>query len=104
MTTTHVATKEEKGAERTRVGRAYQPNVDILETKDELTLVADMPGVNRDAIDVNFDDGVLSIHGKVEPRWPEGGIQAEYANGVLTLHLPKAEAAKPRKIAVQSAS
>lgn len=116
-------------AERTRGGQVYRPQVDILETGDELVLVADLPGVKSDAIDIGFEDGTLTIQGKVEPRYGEdrsflvreygigdfyrtfrvseeidaSRIQAESAGGVLTVHLPKAEKAKPRKIAVKSA-
>jgi HSP20 family protein len=130
MTTANVETHEEKPVERTRPARAYQPSVDILETKDELTLLANMPGVKPDSIDINFDDGVLTIHAQLERRWPEGAnflmyeygvgdfyrtfriseqvdaskIEAKYTAGVLTLHLPKTEAARPRKIAVRAAS
>jgi len=119
---------EEQGAERTRTGQYYRANVDILEKQDELMLVADMPGVKSDGIDINFEDGVLTIEGKLKSRYDEHSdfllaeygignfyrtfrvseqvdssrIHAEYGNGVLTVHLPKAEEAKPRKIQVQS--
>lgn len=114
--------------EHTRCGRQYRPNVDIVETKDELTVYADMPGVAAGDIDINFENGMLSIRGKVSERQDretrfvlrEYGvgdfvrsfevseaidstrITAECANGVLTLHLPKVEAVKPRKIAVKA--
>jgi len=113
--------------ERTRSGRNYLPDVDIIERDDELTVLADMPGTRSEGIDIHFERGMLTIHAKVEDRQPAGtrfllreyatgdywrsfevseavnasGITAEYADGVLTLHLPKAEAAKPRKIAVR---
>jgi len=113
--------------EQTREGRCYRPNVDIVETANELTLYADIPGVARDGIDINFENGILTINGRVNDREREGvnlllreygvgdfhrhfqvsesvdagRITAEYANGVLTLHLPKVETAKPRKITVQ---
>jgi len=116
-------------AERTRSGHFYRPLVDIIELQDELQLVVDMPGVKATDIDVGFEDGELHLHGPVTPRQtpethyllPEYGvgdfdrtfrvseqidaskIRAEYADGVLTLHLPKAESAKPRKIAVKTA-
>lgn len=119
----------EAGAERLRGGQVYRPNVDILETAEELTLIADVPGVKSDAVDIDFDDGVLTIQGKVEPRYGDrvdfllseygigdfyrtfrvseqidvGRIHAECADGVLSVHLPKAESAKPRKIAVKPA-
>ena len=121
------ATADVTRAEHTRSGRLYQPNVDILETAEELIVLADMPGVDGSDIDINFENGTLTIHGKVAPRQGEGvnhllreygigdfhrtfqvsevidasRITAECANGVLTLHLPKVEAAKPRKIKVQ---
>jgi HSP20 family protein len=115
-------------AEPTRTGQVYRPNVDIVDTQDELLILADMPGVTADRIDIDFEDGTLTIHGQVAARQEaetdyllrEYGvgdfyrafqvseaidpsrIQAEYSGGVLTLHLPKSEAAKPRKIAVQA--
>ncbi len=113
-------------AERTRSGCCYRPNVDILEHGDELLVVADVPGASSDSIDVRFEDGMLEIQAAVPPRECDGHtsllreydvgdyyrsfqvseaidagkISAQYADGVLTLHLPKAEALKPRKIAV----
>lgn len=119
--------KEVAQVERTRTGRMYQPNVDILEKEDELTVLADVPGVKSDDVEINFENGMLTVHGKVRPRQPEdptyllheygtgdfhrsfqvseavdaGRITAELSNGVLTLHLPKVEAARPRKIEVQ---
>lgn len=114
-------------AEPTR-GRAptYVPHVDILEKQDELTLLIDMPGAESDKIDVQFEDGTLAILGTVPPRHPDArylakeygvgnfyrtfqvdesidveGIKAEYRDGVLTLHLPKVAAARPKKIEVK---
>jgi len=113
--------------EHTRSGRYYRPAVDILETDDELTVLADVPGARPETIDVEFEEGMLTIHARVKPRRDEQAeyllqeygvgdfwrtfrvseaidstkISAEYADGVLTLHLPKAEAAKPRKISVK---
>jgi HSP20 family molecular chaperone IbpA len=119
--------QEAGGAERTWSGDAFRPNVDILERADELVLLADLPGVAPGEIDIHFEDGELMIHGRVGSRYAESQqfllgefgigdfyrsfrvsqqidaskIHAEYNQGVLTLHLPKVEAAKPRKIAVQ---
>jgi len=121
------AEAEVAGAERTRSEQFYRPNVDILEKADELVLVADLPGVKADEVDIRFEQGELTIHGRAKPRYEEGTkfllneygigdfyrtfrvseqvdasrIHAEYHDGVLTLHLPKVEAVKPRKIAVQ---
>ncbi len=114
-------------AERTRSGRTYLPPVDIFETKEELVLLADLPGVKSDDVEIHFEQGELTITGKVEERQPAGTpfllrdydagdfvrsfrisevidssrISAEHKDGVLTLHLPKVEAAKPRRIAVK---
>ena len=113
-------------AEETRQGPVYTPHVDIYEVEDELVLQADMPGVTGSEIDIRFEDGMLTVHGPVKPRHGEktrflareygvgdfrrtfkvtemvdaSRITAEYTAGVLTLHLPKVEAAKPRKISV----
>jgi HSP20 family molecular chaperone IbpA len=114
-------------AERTRDVATYTPRFDIVETDDELVLYGDLPGVSREGLDIRFENGELTIEGKVEPRhaeceflYGEYGIgdfyrsfsiseaidaekvSAELHNGVLTLHLPKAESAKPRKIPVKA--
>jgi HSP20 family protein len=120
--------REVTQAERTRSGRFYRPNVDIVERPDELTLLADMPGCHGDEIDIHFENGMLTIHGRVQPRQQgetsfllceygigdfyrtfqvgeaidTGRITAEYRDGVLILHLPKVEEARPRKIPVQT--
>jgi HSP20 family protein len=122
------AVEEAAGAERTRSGRCYRPHVDILEQADELLVLADVPGADGEGIDVNFEDGTLTIHAPVDPRQDQqhefllheygvgdycrsfrvseaidaGKITAAYADGVLTLRLPKAEAVKPRKIKVKA--
>jgi HSP20 family protein len=113
--------------EQTRSGFYYRPNVDILERTDDLVVLADMPGSSPESIDIHFEDGELTIHAKVEPREPQANyllreygvgdfyrafrvsenvdaskIAAEYTDGVLRLTLPKAEAAKPRKINVKA--
>src|SRR5258706_15013146 len=112
--------------ELTRPGRAYQPDVDIYETEDGLWLWADIPGVDEKSIDVQLADGVLTIQGNVSlddyrdlaPVYTEynvgnylrrfaissdvdvDNIEARVHDGVLELKLPKAEKAKPRRIAV----
>lgn len=129
MSETMTAPMQTSQQEQARAGRHFRPNVDIVETANELIVHADMPGVQRDDIDIRFDDGELTIHGHVQPRQPAGQsymlqqyevghfhrtfrlgehvdaekIRAEFARGVLTLHLPKHESARPRKIAVQGA-
>lgn len=118
---------EVAAAETTHGGTVFTPQVDILESEDELTLQADMPGVDLEGVDIHFEHGELTLHGRVAPR--EDGVQfmyreydvgdfhrsfkigsaidsskiaAQLADGVLTVHLPKSEAVKPRKIAVTS--
>lgn len=128
MATETPVKNEPETVERTRGGQVYRPNVDILEAPNELTLVADMPGVNNESIDIDFEEGLLTVQGKVGERYESrnqfllreygvgdffrtfrvseridvNGITAECKDGVLTVHLPKVEAAKPRKIAVKS--
>ncbi len=119
--------QETNRGEFTRDVKTYVPRVDILENEDEIVLLADMPGVDSENLDIQFEDRQLTIHGKVDWRHADmnfvGGeygvgdfyrtftigetidpekISAEIKSGVLTLHLPKSEAAKPRKIAVKS--
>lgn len=116
--------------ERTRGGRCYLPTVDILENGEKYLVIADVPGATADSIDVSYERGLLTIHARVAERKPaehatcllreygvgdfyrsfqigEGidanRIQADVADGVLTLHLPKSEAARTRKITVRPA-
>jgi len=126
-----VAEKREvqpSNGEATFEGRMYIPQVDIFEDDDSLTLVADMPGVKRDEIDIDLREGILTLNGRVaEPHTPEGWqplhsehdvggfarrftlgeriaqekISATLENGVLRVVLPKAEAHKPRRIEVR---
>jgi HSP20 family protein len=119
---------EQSGPESTRGGIMFTPRVDIFETEQELTLYADLPGVRPEDVDLRYERGELILHGRVQPRHPQrsfvlndydegdfyraftihesidnGRISAECNNGVLTVHLPKAEAARPKQITVQSA-
>jgi HSP20 family protein len=119
--------REETMPERSREIPAVAPLVDIYENDDEILLHADMPGVKKDDIAVNIDNGKLSLSGlrKIEAagaaQWEEFGdveykrifsvpqaidinkINAELKDGVLRLHLPKSEAAKPRQIEIKAA-
>jgi len=114
-------------AERTRNAATYTPRFDIVEADGELVLYGELPGVTKENLDIRFENGQLAVQGKVEPRhtghefvYGEYGIgdffrsftisedinaekiSAELKNGVLTLHLPKTEAVKPRKITVKA--
>jgi HSP20 family molecular chaperone IbpA len=119
---------EESGAERTRSQRAFVPYADIYETGDEIVVVADMPGVSEETVEITLEQDVLTINGYVEPTPPEGhslayaeydvgdfvrsfrvsneidrdGIEATLKDGVLQLHLPKAGPAKTKKISVKT--
>lgn len=102
------------------------PRVDVLETENEVLVLADMPGVRPGDVDVRFEKGELTVHGRraaghgdkesqlreyaaanyfrafaVSETIAADRISAELKNGVLTVHLPKVEAVKPRKIAVK---
>jgi HSP20 family molecular chaperone IbpA len=118
--------KEQTPASReaTRSGRRYlAPPVDIAETEEGLVLVADVPGLDEQHVEISVDQGVLTIEGKAgfgsgDMLWREYAMdgywrqfqlpdsydaakaRADVRFGVLTLHLPKAEAAKPRKITI----
>jgi HSP20 family molecular chaperone IbpA len=114
-------------AEQTKPGAVFTPAVDIFETDKEITLLADMPGVKADSLNIDLHESMLSLDGDVKS--PEGAgevdvireyrtgkyyrqftlsqvidqskIEAAMKDGVLRLRLPKVEAAKPRKIAVR---
>jgi HSP20 family protein len=114
--------------ESIRQGPSFLPAADIYEDTEAYRVWLDMPGVDPKEIDINFEQGTLSVWGKVPPRHTErakilsseygvgdfrrtfnltdsidaGGIRAEYDDGVLYLMLPKVEAARPKKIAVRS--
>lgn len=118
-----------EGAQRTRARRVFTPRTDIYETKDAIILLAEMPGVAPDAVDITLEKRVLTIHGHAAAQEHDGyrQIYAEYAdgdfersftlsedidrdrieatqsNGILRLVLPKAEPAKAKKIQVKSA-
>ena len=71
-----------KSAPPARSGRAQLPSVDIYETKEEILLSADMPGVKSDDIDIHFENGELSIYGPVEPRHTgKRWLYSEYGAG-----------------------
>ena len=114
--------------ERTRAGKIYNPDVDIIEGKDRIVVIADMPGVSENSLDVTLEDNILTIYGKVDWGIPETmklthaeygigdyqriftisgeinreKIQASVKNGVLRLVMPKNDAVKMRKIAVKA--
>jgi HSP20 family protein len=116
----------EKKQESTIPARTFLPNTDIFETEQALTIVMEMPGVDKSKVNVSVEDGLLTIQGQLDFAKYEGmqpvyteynighyrrgfslsnkvdqeKIRAEMTDGVLTLVLPKAEEAKPRRISV----
>lgn len=124
---TDLVRKEESMPDRHREILTVAPLVDIYENDDEILLHIDMPGVDKKDIAVNIDNGQLVLGGvrKVETKgsaqWEEFGdveferafsvpqtidvenVRAELKTGVLCLHLPKSEAAKPRQIEITAA-
>lgn len=112
-------------AEQTRDIPVFLPAVDIFESEEGITLVADMPGVTAKGLSVDLKNNILTIRGEAKSK-EEGRhiiyreyqvgnyfrnftlseaidqtkIQARLKDGVLTLELPKAEKAKPRQIEV----
>lgn len=115
-------------AEQTRPGLVFTPAVDIFETERDITLLADLPGVNAENLTIDLRENTLTLIGDVEPvdsgseekimvefetgRYyrqfsvsnviDQGKIDANLTDGVLRLTLPKVEEAKPRKIEVRT--
>jgi HSP20 family molecular chaperone IbpA len=114
--------------ERTRPGPVYSPPVDIFENESAITVLADMPGVKAQDLEIDLRDDVLTLTGRVSApeRDGEAGVLREYdtgtfyrqftlaetidqskidarlTNGVLRLELPKVERARPRQITVRT--
>jgi len=112
-----------------RNGASLMPPVDVVEDESGITLFADLPGVPKDKLNLQVEADMLTIEGDVAIATPEGleasyaevglpryrrvftlskeldvgKVTAELANGVLKLHIPKAEHARPRRIEIQAA-
>ena len=115
-------------SEETKPIKYFVPAVDIFETDDQVTVIAEMPGVTSEGVDISLEDDVLTIRGQRREDLPEEGrvllreyetgsylrkftvaetidqdkIRATMAGGLLKVELPKAEPAKPRRIEVQA--
>jgi HSP20 family protein len=128
-TTTEIETTPQAAGKKSistrEEARYIVPPVDIYETEEALTVVADLPGVDKNDVDIRIEDGVLTIKGKATYSPPMNSIRnefgllsfyrqfqlsdevdqekiaAEVKNGVLTIYLPKAVKAKPRKIDIK---
>jgi len=116
----------ERQQESTVPARAFLPPTDIFESEDALTIVMEMPGVDRKDVEVKVEDDILNVEGRLDFSKYEGmqpvyteynvghyrrsfslsskidqdRISAQMQDGVLTLLLPKSEEAKPRRISV----
>ena len=116
----------EKKTEGTTPARVFVPVTDIFETPESLTVVLEMPGVDRNGIHASVEDDVVTIEGRIDFTKYEGmrpvyteynvghyarsfeisnkidqsKISAQIKDGVVTIVLPKVEQAKPRKIQV----
>lgn len=114
--------------EQTRPGPVYSPAVDIFEHESAITVLADMPGVKAEDLEIDLRENVLTLTGRVSPPESTGSvpvlveyepgtffrqftlgslieqskIDAKLTDGVLRLELPKAEKARPRQIAVRT--
>ena len=127
--TTSLATKrrtDQATFEGTRSGTTFAPLVDMQETANELMLFADVPGCRTEDVDLRYEDGELFLTGRVKPRQTSsnllveeyevgdfyraftihesidaGKISAAIKNGVLTVHLPKIDAVRPKQITVK---
>lgn len=120
--------KDLSAREETRSQEKYiKPAVNIVETEEGLTLMAEIPGASRETLDINVEKGILTISAPVTWNTPGNAgykefemasyyrqfaipevldhekATADMTNGVLTLRVPKAAAAKPRKIEIKVA-
>jgi HSP20 family protein len=130
MTAQELAVREKKELvskeEKTAPGRHYIPYSDIFETDNALTVVMELPGVDKQAVNIALEDDVLRVDGQIdfskydgmEPVYTEynvghysrsfalsnkidqAQISAQLEDGVLTLTLPKAKEAQPRRISI----
>jgi HSP20 family protein len=114
--------------ESTRECPCFVPRVDIYESAEKITLLADMPGVTKDGVSIDLKDNVLTLRGAFGSPTPaparvlykeyeEGDFYRQFTlsnlidqtritaglkDGVLTLELPKVEKAKPRQIEIRT--
>ncbi|MBM9513445.1 Hsp20/alpha crystallin family protein [Desulfogranum marinum] len=120
--TPHAASTEEA----TKAENYFSPLVDIFETPEAVIVIADVPGVSQENVEISLDDNILTIHGKMTDQQPVGRvileeyesghymrkftvaetidrekIEASLAGGVLKVMLPKQVPVQPKKIEVK---
>lgn len=119
--------EHEQREETTIPARVFLPTADIYETQDALTVILEMPGVEKSNVNVHVEEGVLHVEGRLDLSKYQGlqplyieynighysrsfqlsskidqtRIEAALRDGVLSLTLPKVEEAKPRTINVR---
>ncbi len=116
----------QQDSETTKTVNYFTPAVDIFETDNKVTVIAEMPGVDTSGVEVSLEEGTLTIRGHRDLEKPTGkilleeyengsylrrftvaetidreNIKASMAEGQLKVELPKAQPAKPRRIEVQ---
>jgi len=110
-----------------RSATSFRPNIDIVSAENEVVILADVPGVEAEAIEVKFDRGVLELYAKVSPRNPRrtalseeyavgdfrrafqlaeefdgAKTSAEFHDGVLCLRIPKAALARTQRVQIRA--
>jgi HSP20 family protein len=102
---------------QTDQGRRWVPPMDLVEAEDHFVLKADLPGLGEGDVDIEVQDGTLTVSGERKRSFgsfsrsltlPDGvdpdGIAAAFEDGVLEVRIPKPEERKPRRISISSAS
>jgi HSP20 family molecular chaperone IbpA len=123
-----VKEESQRMEKRTNSYKSVSPHVDIFEDNHGITLIADLPGVSSEDLDLQIDNEILSIEGAVELPRPQcagegyaglhttrylrsfslskeldgNQVEATLKDGVLALHIPKRQECQPRKIEIRS--
>jgi len=112
-----------------QTGSTTYPLMNVYDSKDEIVVTAELPGLSKERVNITISDGILTLSGNLEPlskvknmtavrkersegkfektlRIPakvmQDSIRASFSNGILTITLPKSEEAKPKTIAIEA--